>query len=75
MSKVKITFNLPEDRSNFLLASHADDMASVLWDFLNNGHRKYKEQNNNLFEGIKQAQKDIYEALEEEGVNIDKLWV
>lgn len=75
MSKVKIIYDLPEERMEFLQAVYGDRLAGVIWEFMNNGHRDYKyDDPENLYDGIMEAKKIIARLLEDEGIDIESIY-
>lgn len=71
--KAILKYNLPEEARNHLCAVHGERLAYVLWEFIVNGHREYKYDDNKYYEGITKAQQTIKELLEEEGIDIEVL--
>lgn len=53
---------------------HGPDLAVILWDFIHNGHRRYKyDDPNNLYPGMEEAQRILCDELEDYGIDIDNL--
>lgn len=74
MPKVTITFNLPEEREDYAIATNANSMYSFIWDFEQALRARYKhteppsEEARAEFEAIK----ELYYTLKlESNINLD----
>lgn len=81
MSKVKLIFDLSKegDTQEYLIASKAIEMSSIIWQFLRNSRKniEWKIENSSeeldAFDAIELCFERFGELLEEHDVNIDKL--
>lgn len=80
--KAKLIFDLSdsEDAQRFERVCKANDMASVIWDFLRNSRKtieqdlESREGEIDVFEAVDLCFNRFGELLEEEGIDIDKIW-
>ena len=73
MPKFKLEYNLPEEKSDFMLASRAFEWYSTLWDldqFLRN-KLKYGSDFKSADEALEEIRKFLHEEMEEEGISFE----
>jgi hypothetical protein len=70
-----LTFSLPDDREEYERATKATDLCAVLWHFeqyLRGCHRFDRGQEAQDLLGA--IQKEFYDTMEHEGVDLDRLY-
>jgi hypothetical protein len=81
MSKAKLKFDLsdPDDLSSFKRMVRADDMASVIWEFVHNSRKKIETEfenssNVDIYDGIERCFENFAKLLETKNINIDEIY-
>ena len=77
MPKVKIEFNLPEEREEHMRTVHADDLCSFIWDFQQYLRQIWKYENldgKTSQELINEIWEAWHDKLTENNIDIDSLW-
>jgi hypothetical protein len=71
MSKAILEFNLPEDRSEYYMASQGSALYSALWDLDQwlRAEIKYKE----VDESYQKIRDKLYQIMDEHHINLDEV--
>jgi len=75
MSKAKLEFNLPDEESEFLIASKAMSWALTVWDIDQKLREwlKYGHEFKNPDDALEEARKILYEILDERNLSLDEI--
>lgn len=77
--KAILEFDLtdPDDRTDHMIAVHANDMLSVLWELLYNSKKdlewKIESENLNAYDTLDKVYEKLADLLDEHSLNIDSL--
>ena len=74
MPKIKMTFNLPEDQTEFDFAIQGSKMYSALWDISQELRAiwKYEELTDEEFKMVERIRNKFFEILEDHQITLDK---
>jgi hypothetical protein len=74
MAKIKMTFNLPEDQTEFDFAIQGGKMYSALWDISQELRTlwKYEELKQEEWDMVERIRNKFYEILDENQIKLDK---
>lgn len=73
MPKAKLEYNLPEEKSDFMLASRAQGWYSTLWDLDQYLRNKLKHGNDfkSTDEALAEIRKYLHELMEDNNITFD----
>jgi len=74
MAKIKMTFNLPEDQTEFDFAIQGGKMYSALWDISQELRTlwKYEELKQEEWDMVERIRNKFYEILDDNQIKLDK---